>query len=155
MRTIITLLLLSTATWVYAELPVYCIFDHAPASAFADLEVQPLAGGTVFAPFFEEVDESNEFGVDKMNSNYVAMKNRRDSYESYYNQHMSDISDLVDELSTPLTEAQIETKLDSIHTLIEEIDAEYLDAGLDIIDYMDAIDSELYGEYLDYMATGR
>lgn len=153
MRTAIILAAVLTTAQVYAELPVYCIFNHAPASAFADLEVQPLAGGTVFAPFFEDVEGDNTLGVNQADLSYIAMKNRRDDYEAYYDARMSDISDLVDDLNTELTVFQIEARLDSIHTKTEEIDAEYLDAGLDLIDYMDTMHEDLYADYKEYLAT--
>ncbi len=153
MRTTIVLAFLLTTAQVYAGVNVYCDFNHAPPAEYADLEVQPLAGGTVFYPFFEDVEGANTLDVKQNDTDYIAMKSRRDFYESYYDTRMSDISDLVDDLSTPLTTAQIEAKLDSIHTKIEEIDAEYLDAGVDIHAYMDAIDEDLYDDYLSYLAS--
>ena len=153
MRTTIILTFLIAAVQIYANVNVYCDFNHAPPAEYADLPVQPLAGGTVFYPFFEDVEGDNTLNVNENDMNYIAMKSRRDSYESYYDTGMSDISDLVNDLSTPLTVDVIQAKLDSIHKKIEEIDSEYLDAGVDIHAYMDAIDAGLYDDYLAYLAT--
>jgi len=80
MRTTIVLVFLLSTAHVYAGVNVYCDFNHAPPAAYADLPVQPQAGGTVFYPFFEDVEGDNTLNVNRNDMNYIAMKSRRDSY---------------------------------------------------------------------------
>ena len=129
-----------------------CVYDHQPPSEFEGLP-RGVGGWTIVEPFFEDVEGDNTLGVNREGVQYPLMKQRRDSYELYYDERMSDISDLVDDLNTELSVLDIGIKLTSIANKIAEIDIEYLSAATDIHNLMDAINENLYDDYIIFLES--
>ncbi len=127
-----------------------CIYNHNSASVYEGLP-HGIGGWTIVKPFFDDVEGDNTLGVNKNGLFYPLMKQRRDSYESYYDTRMSDVSNLVDDLNTELSIATIESKLESITDKILEIDNEYLDVAVDIHNLMNVEDEDLYDNYIEYL----
>ncbi len=129
-----------------------CRWNHAPPST-GEYDNLPhgIGGWTIAAPFFEEVEDANCFGVNKQGVPYSSMKTARDDYEEYYDERMSDISDIVDELSTSMSKTSIELRLSSIAIKISQIDTEYLATAEDMIELMDDEDEDLLSDYGDYL----
>ncbi len=128
-----------------------CIWNHQPPAEYSDLPIQPLAGWTVAKAFFDDVYGANTLGVNQQDISFIAMENRRDSFEAYYAVRMSDNSDMVDDLNTELSVVTIEVKINSMHNKSKEIDLEYFDALQDLHGFMDVIDPNLYDDYIEYL----
>lgn len=150
MKKIIPLILLiGLATAVWGGQTV-CRWNHQPPAEYGDLP-RGVGGWTIAWWFFDDVEGANTLGVDKEGLFYPLMTQRRNTYESYYDTRMTDIGVLVDDLNTELSVVTIESKLETIHNKLIEIDAEYLAALLNIHWLMDGEDPDLYDNYIEYL----